>query len=361
MHTYLQKIATGPEMSRDLSAQEARTAMDLILDGTAHPVQAAVFLIALRMKRESDDESWGVLSAIRDATGAAAAQVEDLMDISDPYDGFVRHLPASPFLPAVLAACGLPAVSHGLERLGPKYGVTHRQVLAATGCAVDLDPQQAAARIADPDKGWAYVDQSQTCPGLHALAELRTLIVKRTCVNTVEGLAGPVRALGRTHLLRGYVHEGYKAVYRDLARRAGFATALITRGMEGGVIPLLNKPAACSGYDVLGRDFEKSVEPGKVGISTTLRAAALPQDLPKVKTKELTPARHELMNAALAEAAARAGILALQGHGGATRDSLVFAGALCLKHAKRFDSLIAAADAVRKVLDSGLALACLHA
>eukprot|EP00494_Astrolonche_serrata_P017896 UN18086 len=53
MRTCIQKVATGPEYSKDLSFEEARDAMATILDGSADPVQAAVYLIALRMKRET--------------------------------------------------------------------------------------------------------------------------------------------------------------------------------------------------------------------------------------------------------------------------------------------------------------------
>ena len=153
MRSYLKRIATGPEMSKDLTLEEARDGMELVLGGAVHQAQAAVFLIALRMKRESDDENRGVLEALRTATDFATAAVDDLADVADPYDGFVRHLPASPFLPALLAACGLPAVSHGCERIGPKFGLTPHQVLAASGAPVDLTPSEAAARIADPRVG----------------------------------------------------------------------------------------------------------------------------------------------------------------------------------------------------------------
>ena len=64
MRSYIQRVATGPEMSKDLSLEEAQHGMRLILDGEVDPVQAAIFLIALRMKRETRDENRGVLQAL---------------------------------------------------------------------------------------------------------------------------------------------------------------------------------------------------------------------------------------------------------------------------------------------------------
>ena len=60
---------------------------------------------------------------------------------------------------------------------------------------------------------------------------------------------------------------------------------------------------------------------------------------------------------AAAQAAAELGLRALAGEAGLTRDGLVYAAALCLWHLRRYDTLAAAADKVRKVLDSGEALA----
>jgi len=75
MRSFLQRIATGPELSKDLSREEARVGMRLVLDGLVDPVQAGIFLIALRMKRETDDENCGVLDALREATLRVTAPV----------------------------------------------------------------------------------------------------------------------------------------------------------------------------------------------------------------------------------------------------------------------------------------------
>jgi anthranilate phosphoribosyltransferase len=352
MDSILKRIATGPELSKDISREEAREGMRLVLDGAVDPVQAAVFLIALRMKRETDDENRGLLEAIRDATHRASAPVDEVLDLGDPYDGYNRTLPAAPFLPAVLAACGVATVSHGVQSMGPKYGVTHRQVLAVAGAPVDLSPEQAAARLGDPRIGWAYVDQKAFCPKLYALARLRTLIVKRPAITTAEVLAGPVRGRRRTHLVTGYVHKPYPRIYALLARHAGFDSALIVRGVEGGVIPGLTQTGKA--FRVLGDAEEVPVEfkPAELGIEASVRAPRLPGAAGDEDESEAP-----LDTVVLARAAAEAGRAALEGAPGPTRDCLVYGAALCLWHLGRHGSPRQAADAVRGVLDGGKALA----
>lgn len=351
MSSILKRIATGPELSKDISREEAREGMRLVLEGAVDPVQAGVFLIALRMKRETDDENRGLLEAIREATLRATAPVDEVLDLGDPYDGYNRTLPAAPFVPAVLAACGVPTVSHGVESMGPKYGVTHRQVLAAAGAPVDLSPEQAAARLGDPRAGWAYVDQRAFCPKLYALAHLRTLIVKRPAITTAEVLAGPIRGRRRTHLVTGFVHKPYPRIYALLARHAGFDSALIVRGVEGGVIPGLTQTGKV--FRVLGEAEEVPVEfkPAELGIEASVRAPRVPG------AGEDEESAAPLDTAAVAKAAAEAGRAALRGEAGATRDCLVYGAALCLWHLGRHGSLREAADAARRVLDGGEALA----
>ncbi len=353
MRQYIQKIATGPELSKDLSREEARDGMGCILSGDADPVQAAIFLIALRMKRETMPENQGVLDALLEYTCQARTTVDDVLDLSDPFDGFTRGMPATPFLPAVLAACGMATVSNGAESIGPKYGATHRKVLRAAGANVDLSPEEASRQLANKDVGWAYVDQRTACPELHDLVSLRTKIVKRPCLTTLEVLLGPVRGAKRTHLVTGYVHKPYPPIYTALARLSGYASAIIVRGVEGGVIPSLNQPSKLFFYQEEESDTEIRLDPADYAIESSGRAVPLPENLPR---READDEIKGFIDAdALAQAAATAGLAALAGEAGPVRESLVYGAALCLSQMGRCPNPAAAAEKVRLVLDKGYA------
>ncbi|MBF2759713.1 MAG: anthranilate phosphoribosyltransferase [Ectothiorhodospiraceae bacterium AqS1] len=369
MRSIIQRIATGPELSRDIDRSEARQGMQMILEGTIDPVQAAVFLIALRMKRESDDEVLGVLDALIERSIRIVAPVEEVVDISDPFNGFNRTLPVSAFVPALLAACGLPTISQGVESMGPKFGATHHRVLAACGLRTDHSPQEVGERLGNPQQGWAYCDQRVFNPDLHALTPLRTLIIKRPVLTTVEVMTRPVSGCRRTHLVTGYVHKPYARIYSLLAKSAGFDSALIVRGTEGGIVPSLRQgtkilsdgtaetegdpEGVAEGIAEDETQRESDIAPQELGIEQTLRAVPLP---PEIKGYRRRNDDIEIDGVAIAQAAAKVGLEALSGAPGPARDSLVYAAALILRHTGRARDLAHGAELARKAIDQGRAL-----
>lgn len=356
----IQKVATGPEYSKDLSYDEAYAAMSEILSESADPVQAAIFFIALRMKREIDDENKGVLQALIDTANIVTANVDEVLDVADPYDGHARGLPMAAFIAPVMASLGMPSLCHGVEDMGPKYGVTHYKVLKAAGKNVDLDVNAAAVQLADPAIGWAYVDQRAFAPRLFALHELRSRMVKRQVLTTVEVMLGPVRGRNKTHVLTGYVHKAYPPVYAELARFAGFDSAMIVRGVEGGVIPSLQQPAKLFSYHDRGQETAEELNPKDLGIEQATRAVPLPKDLPKAE-QQADSIMNDFNPDAAASAAAKAGLEALNGQPGPALDALVYSASICLKHLGKAKDLASAAEMARDAITSGKALAHFNA
>ena len=350
MTSIIQRVATGPQMSKSISYDEARAGMRLVLEEIADPIQSAVFLIGLRVKRETDDENKGVLQGIRDNTKTVVADVDELVDIADPYNGYGRSLPSSPFLPVLLAEAGAPAVSHGIETVGPKFGVTHNQVLQAAGVSVELTGEEAGKQISNPEIGWAYVDQSSFCPSLFGLADFRKRIVKRAAISTAEVLTGPVRGRKKTHLLTGYVHNEYPPIYTMLARHSGFDSALLLRGTEGGVTPSLRKRGEFVRYWEQGEDTVVEADPAEIGIEQVNRLVPIPPALLPKKDREFGPDEN---NAEIAKLAAKEGLAALEGKNSPTSDALLYSASLTLWHLGRYESVPDAALVVREILSSG--------
>ena len=345
MKSIIQRIATGPELSKNLEFEETRAGMQAILRGEIDDVQSAIFFIALRMKRETREENEGILAAILAESDNQVVDVEDLVDVGDPYSGYNRSIPVSSFLPAVLAELGLPSVIHGLNSVSPKFGLTHRHIFQSMGLNVDCSTIQAKTRLEDNSIGWSYIDQKNYCKGLHDLVPLRNRIIKRTVINTVETLITPLRGK-KTHSILGYVHKPYPPKYAALVKASGVETALLIRGVEGGVVPSLRQKGLMVSYEGTDEKDRVDIEPTSLGIEQDMRAISFPlgmdvhNDIP-----------------ALAEHTVKLGKAALSGEKGMFYDGLVLSASLVLWHTKKFAKLKDAEQMVRNVLDSGKILA----
>jgi len=344
IHSIIQRIATGPELSKNIEMEEAEIAMSAILSGEIDEVQTAIFLIALRMKRETMDENIGILKALLKFTDSQKSVVDDLVDLGDPYSGYNRSIPISAFLPPLLAELGLPTLIHGLDSVSPKYGLTHRHISQALGINVDLSVIESMARIENRDIGWSYVDQNQYCKALHDLVPLRNKVVKRTVLNTIETLIRPIRGKN-THSILGYVHKAYPPIYAALCENVGFNSSLLIRGVEGGVVPSLRQKGLMISYHQGVEKTRVETDPKLLGINSELRAIGFPKEFENGIKRDL-----------LAEHVVNLGRSALSGESGMFYDGLVYSASLILWHIGKSKTLPLAAERVREALNSGKAL-----
>jgi anthranilate phosphoribosyltransferase len=355
MREYLQLVATGPELSKSLNEAQAEDGMSMILDRDIDAVRAGIFLIALRMKRESDAENAGILSALIGQLQTARTRSAEILSVADPFNGYLRGLPATPFLPAVFAACGLPAYSHGLQSVGPKYGITTRLVLEQAGKNVDMNVREAADLLDNPDAGWAYLDQKHYIESLHDLVELRDTMVKRTCLSTLEVVLKPLSGAKSTHLLTGFVHKAYPPVYAMLARQSGFDSAAIVRGVEGGCIPSLSQLSRYFGCRNDGTMELFKLVPGELGIEQDTRAVTVPDQY--ADDIEQTCYKNTRVLESVVAHTLELGLDALGNKPGPMQDSIIYGVSIGLTHTGLVSGLGKGAELARKVIASGEALA----
>ncbi len=354
MKSVIQRIATGPEMSKDISREEAKLCMTSVLKGEIDEIRSAIFLIALRMKRETDDECLGVHDAIKEVTNSVQISRNDVINIGDPYDGFTRNIPSSVFLLPVLAELGYPILSHGIECIGPKFGCTHNITLKLLGLNVNMSTEEAAERLENNKISWAYLDQSQFCPDLYNLSNLREKIIKRPVITTIEVLANPIVG-NKTHFVTGYVHKAYPPIYLNLSRNAGFDTAMIVRGTEGGIIPALNKNGKIHFYKNKA-DENKSFEVDPISnldISQKVRAVEIPDSFQKLNPSDKIESKINPND--LASESIKLGLEALSGKDGVMKDCIIYGASLILKNITNND-LSVCKKTVKEVLESGSCL-----
>lgn len=345
----IQRVAVGPDRGRDIDLDEAQAVMQAVLNGQIDEVQIAVFFIALRMKRESLQECLGLFNAMQSNVETSVCDVEQLICLADPFDGYVRHVSMSPFLPAVLAACGLPTLIHGVESVGPKHGVTACKVYQLSGIETFHSAQDAANSI--KQSGWAYLDQSQYAPKFFKLNNLRDQIVKRTALTTLERLLIPIKARGKTHLMLGYVHQAYPQIYAAVAKNAGYDSALLIKGVEGGLMPALNKP--------LRRYFFTREKSNKLDFNDANSVEEYKEVLEINEFSNISQAAQLVDKESeinMTELCLETGLAVLAGQKGIARDSLCLAAGQILFTHQYSDSMNNAVDQIRDVIDSGKGL-----
>ena len=349
----IQRIATGPELSKNISREEAKRSMSDILNGQIDPVQSAIFLIALRMKRETMDENLGVHDAIIESTTTVDTSCDSLINIADPYDGFSRNLPSSIFILPVIAELGLSIVSHGVFSVGPKYGCTHHLILKELGYNSNNGHQEIVERLENKDIGWAYADQSMFNPKLHNLMSLRKQIIKRPVITTVEVLVKPVSSKNDM-FFTGFVHKPYPPIYLELSRNAQFNSATVIRGTEGGIIPSLRQTGKVHFYHSAGeQDDSYDVSPDELGIVQSSRAVDIPEEITRKNTKDKIESKVDAVD--IAKETIKSGTSALSGNDGPMLSCIQLGAAIILQRATGND-LGNCSKEVLRVLKSGAAL-----
>ncbi len=244
MKSYIEKIAAGPRMSKNLTEQEAEDALSLILSQSVSETRAAVFLIAARMKLETLDENIGYWRALNATCESVSVPLPRLLQIADPFDGVTRWPYFGFYAIPLIAALGLPVYGHSSAPAAPKFGVTFEDLLIGH-YQIPASPVEIARerrlRALENFK-FSYLSLRHSHPQLDRMASLRSEIVKRTTLSTLEKLLIPLKA-EENFLASTYFHKGYEIPMTAIAALAGFDTAVIGNGMEGTSLYGVHKPA----------------------------------------------------------------------------------------------------------------------
>jgi anthranilate phosphoribosyltransferase len=252
MKDALQKIAAGPRLSKDLTEEEAEDALSLILDDQVSKIRAGVFLIAARMKLETLPENIGYWRALQNRVSPVTVDLDQLLQIADPFDGFQRIPYFGFYAIPVIAELGLPTYGHSALPLPPKFGITFEEIL------------QNHYEVGDGERPllekykFGYVSTQDILPQLEALRSLRIEIVKRTMLSTLEKILLPLKA--RENILATtYFHRGYEIALTEIGKLSQFDRVLIGNGMEGTTLFGVHKEAKVFVQDKTGEAEQKSL------------------------------------------------------------------------------------------------------
>lgn len=210
---------------RSLSAEDARTAFDIMMSGEATPVQMSAFLMALRVRGETVEEIAGGAAAMR----ARAARVEPVDGAVDTCgtggDGLGTHN-VSTATAFVVAGSGVPVAKHGNKAASSRCGSA--DVLAALGIQLDLEP--AAITRMMRETGFGFMLAPRHHSAMRHVAPVRGELGCRTVFNLLGPLSNPAGA--KRQLVGVFDRRWVEPMARVLAS-LGAERAWVVHGSDG--------------------------------------------------------------------------------------------------------------------------------
>lgn len=224
---YVRTLGRGKRARRSLTREEARNAMQLILDGKVEEVQLGAFLMLLRVKEETPEELAGFLDACRKQCDDALKDFPKVHLDWPSYAGKKKHHPWYLLATVLLAGMGIRTLLHG----GPAH-TPHRvytdTLLAELGLKVATGVSEAAEHL--EQQGLAYLPIDQFCAPLSDLLTLRYYLGLRSPINTLARSLNPARA---PLSMQSVFHPAYIALHQGAAELCGDQDLLLFKG-EGG-------------------------------------------------------------------------------------------------------------------------------
>lgn len=226
---FVRLLGRGPGISRELTRDEAREAMTLILEQRVAPEQLGAFLMLMRYRRETAEELAGFVEAAR-AILPPLPDDAPSVDLDWPsYADRHKQLPWFVLSALLLAQNGVTVAMHGIAGMeGEGFAPTTRAALAHLGIAPCASLDAAAARLAHD--ALIFLPLEAIAPSLDALFALRPLFSLRSPVNSFARVLNPLRA--RAHIT-GVFHPAFRNLHRDTSRLTGQSGASVFKGGGG--------------------------------------------------------------------------------------------------------------------------------
>ena len=182
----LTRLLDGHDLTRD----EARGTMAVIMAGEATDAQIAGFLVALRAKGETADEIAGCAEAMREHVLRVNPARTDLVDVVGTGGDGANTYNISTAAALVTAAAGAAVAKHGNRAASSQTGAA--DVLEALGFRLELPPERIERSI--DELGFGFLFAQAHHPAMRHAAPVRRELATRTVFNVLGPLTNPAGA-----------------------------------------------------------------------------------------------------------------------------------------------------------------------
>jgi anthranilate phosphoribosyltransferase len=211
---------------RNLSADEMRAVMRVIMTGQATPAQIGGFLIGLRMKGETVEEIAAAAEVMRELATRIGVSGPHLVDTCGTGGDGAHTFNVSTAAAFVVAAAGGRVAKHGNRSVSSKSGSA--DVLEAAGVSLDLTPEQVAQCVNEVGVGFLFAPRFHAAMK-HAIGPRREMGV-RTIFNILGPLTNPA---GAPHQVIGVFAKHWVEPIAQVLARLGSEHVLVVHAEDG--------------------------------------------------------------------------------------------------------------------------------
>lgn len=221
MKEAIEKVVTG----QDLTEEESKKVMEIILSGGATQAQIGAFLAALRVKGETVDELTGFASVLKEKASVISPKSENYVDFVGTGGDMTFTFNISTTGALAAAGAGVHIAKHGNRSISSKSGAG--DVLEALGVKIQARPEFVEKCVDDAGIGFMFAPSFN--PSMRFVGQARKEMGIRTVFNILGPLANPSRA--KRMLVGVYAPEMTEKVALVMSR-LGVTRAFVVSGKD---------------------------------------------------------------------------------------------------------------------------------
>lgn len=210
----------------NLTKQEAKAAMEVIMSGEATPAQIAAFLVALRMKGETVAEITGFAEAMREKAIRVDTKRRPVVDTCGTGGDRLKTFNVSTAAAFVVAAAGITVAKHGNRSVTSKAGSA--DVLEALGFNLQMPPERAKQAL--DEIGITFLFAPVFHPAMKYASGPRREIGLRTVFNLLGPMVNPCPLDGQ---VMGVYEGALTPIVARVLNNLGVKRAFVVHSLDG--------------------------------------------------------------------------------------------------------------------------------
>ena len=222
MKQALNRIASNLDLSRD----EMKDVMRIVMNGEATDAQIGAFLMGLRLKSETIDEITGATEVMRELATKVSINASPLVDIVGTGGDGANLFNVSSASSFVVAAAGGFVAKHGNRGVSSKSGSA--DLIEKAGINLDMKPEEVARCVEQIGVGFMFAPAHHGAMK-HAAGPRRELGL-RTLFNILGPMANPA---GVRHQVLGVFSKALCRPMAEVLLRLGSKHVLVVHAQDG--------------------------------------------------------------------------------------------------------------------------------